>query len=39
VLLARSAWPRIPDEGARAIEARLVDCDDLAPPGDVDERR
>jgi CTP:molybdopterin cytidylyltransferase MocA len=39
VLLARSVWPRIPDEGARAIEARLVACDDLAPPGDVDERR
>jgi nicotine blue oxidoreductase len=39
VLLARSAWPRIADEGARAIEARLVACDDLAPPGDVDERR
>ena len=39
VLLARPAWPLVPDEGARALEARLVDCDDLTPPGDVDLRR
>ena len=39
VLLARDAWPRVPDEGARALEARLVACDDLRPPGDVDLRR
>jgi nicotine blue oxidoreductase len=39
VLLARAAWPLVPDEGARAIEARLVDCGDLTPPGDVDLRR
>ncbi|MDE3191947.1 MAG: NTP transferase domain-containing protein [Acidobacteriota bacterium] len=38
VLLARAAWPRVPDEGARALEARLVECDDLTPPGDVDEQ-
>jgi nicotine blue oxidoreductase len=38
VLLARAAWPRVPDEGARGLEARLVPCDDLRPPGDVDER-
>jgi CTP:molybdopterin cytidylyltransferase MocA len=36
VLLARSAWDRVPDEGARRLEAVLVDCDDLEPPGDVD---
>jgi CTP:molybdopterin cytidylyltransferase MocA len=36
VLLARSAWNRIPDEGARALDAVLVSCDDLGPPGDVD---
>lgn len=36
VLLARSAWPRVPDEGARALEPLLVPCDDLGPPGDVD---
>lgn len=38
VLLARPAWPDVPDEGARSLPARLVDCSDLAPPGDVDER-
>ena len=36
VLLARQAWSRIPDEGARTIDAVLVPCDDLGPPGDVD---
>jgi CTP:molybdopterin cytidylyltransferase MocA len=36
VLLARAAWPQVPDEGARALPARLVACDDLRPPGDVD---
>jgi len=36
VLLARAAWGRVPDEGARALEPVLVPCDDLGPPGDVD---
>jgi nicotine blue oxidoreductase len=36
VLLARSAWDDVPDEGARSLPARLVPCDDLTPPGDVD---
>ena len=36
VLIAREAWPTIPDEGARGLDAVLVPCDDLAPPGDVD---
>jgi CTP:molybdopterin cytidylyltransferase MocA len=36
VLLARSAWERIPDQGARPLPALLVPCDDLGPPGDVD---
>jgi CTP:molybdopterin cytidylyltransferase MocA len=36
VLLARRAWDGIPDEGARALEPRLVPCDDLGAPGDVD---
>lgn len=36
VLLSHAAWSRIPDEGARSLPARLVDCDDLRPPGDVD---
>jgi hypothetical protein len=29
-------WERVPDEGARSLEARLVPCDDLRPPGDID---
>ena len=36
VLLAREAWSEVPDEGARALPARLVPCDDLGSPGDVD---
>ncbi|MFN2628855.1 MAG: NTP transferase domain-containing protein [Gaiellaceae bacterium] len=36
VLLAREAWSRIPDDGARSLEALEVACDDLTPPGDVD---
>ncbi|HEX7525861.1 MAG TPA: NTP transferase domain-containing protein [Gaiellaceae bacterium] len=39
VLLARAVWARVPDEGARGLEAHLVVCDDLPPPGDVDVRR
>jgi CTP:molybdopterin cytidylyltransferase MocA len=39
VVLARSAWGDIPDEGGRALEPVLVDCSDLDPPGDVDYRR
>jgi hypothetical protein len=37
VLLARSAWARVPEEGARDLPAHLVACDDLGAPGDVDE--
>lgn len=36
VLLARSAWDRVPDEGARSLEAVKIPCDDLGDPGDVD---
>ncbi len=36
VLLARAAWNRIPDEGARALTPVLVPCDDLGSPGDID---
>jgi nicotine blue oxidoreductase len=36
VLLARSAWSDVPDEGLRGLSAELVPCDDLDPPGDVD---
>ena len=38
VVLERSVWGAIPDEGARALEPVLVDCSDLTPPGDVDYR-
>jgi CTP:molybdopterin cytidylyltransferase MocA len=36
LLLARSAWASVPDEGMRALPAALVPCDDLGAPGDVD---
>lgn len=36
VLVAREVWPQIPDAGARNLDAVLVACDDLTPPGDVD---
>jgi nicotine blue oxidoreductase len=44
VVLARSAWGAIPDEGGRGLQTEpfktvLVDCSDLTPPGDVDYRR
>ena len=36
LLVARSAWDEIPDGGLRELPARLVPCDDLGDPGDVD---
>jgi CTP:molybdopterin cytidylyltransferase MocA len=36
VLLSRALWEQVPDEGAKSLPARLVACDDLRPPGDVD---
>jgi len=36
VVLGRSVWESVPDEGARELAAALVACDDLGPPGDVD---
>lgn len=36
LVLARAAWSDVPDEGLRARTPRLVACDDLGPPGDVD---
>ena len=36
LVLPRAAWRDVPDEGMRALEARLVPCDDLGAPGDVD---
>ena len=36
VLLGRPVWDDVPDDGARSLPARLVACDDLRAPGDVD---
>lgn len=36
LLLDRSAWKDVPDEGLRALPALLVPCDDLDSPGDID---
>jgi CTP:molybdopterin cytidylyltransferase MocA len=36
VVLERSVWRAVPDEGGRALEPVLVDCSDLESPGDVD---
>jgi nicotine blue oxidoreductase len=36
VVLDRSVWASVPDEGARALDPVLVPCDDLGNPGDVD---
>ena len=36
LLVDRSAWAEIPDEGLRSHEPLLVPCDDLGAPGDVD---
>src|SRR5215218_2311708 len=33
VLLARTVWERVPDEGARGLPGVLVPCDDLDSPG------
>jgi CTP:molybdopterin cytidylyltransferase MocA len=36
VVLGRTVWDKVPDEGARTFEPVLVACDDLGAPGDVD---
>ena len=36
LLIARSAWASIPDEGLRGLPVRLVACDAFGSPGDVD---
>ena len=36
LLVARALWDGIPDDGLRVVEPRLVPCDDLGWPGDVD---
>jgi nicotine blue oxidoreductase len=36
VVLGRTAWSDVPDEGMKGLPAALVPCDDLGTPGDVD---
>lgn len=36
LVVGREGWVDVPDEGLRARDARLVPCDDLGAPGDVD---
>jgi CTP:molybdopterin cytidylyltransferase MocA len=36
LVLGREAWTDIPDDGLRDRQVRLVACDDLGAPGDVD---
>jgi nicotine blue oxidoreductase len=36
LVLGRDDWDDIPDEGLRDLPVRLVPCDDLGAPGDVD---
>lgn len=36
LLVAREEWGSIPDAGLRDLDVRLVPCDDLGSPGDVD---
>ena len=36
LLLDRAVWDDVPDEGFRVRKPRLVPCDDLGAPGDVD---
>ena len=36
LVLGRDAWRAVPDEGLRDTAVRLVPCDDLGAPGDVD---
>jgi nicotine blue oxidoreductase len=38
LVLGRDAWSRVPDEGLRDMPVRLVPCDDLGAPGDVDTK-
>ncbi|MFO7573067.1 MAG: nucleotidyltransferase family protein [Gaiellaceae bacterium] len=38
LVIGRESWSEIPDEGLRGRDVRLIPCDDLGPPGDVDVR-
>jgi CTP:molybdopterin cytidylyltransferase MocA len=35
-VLSRALWAKIPDDGGRGLEALLIPCEDLVPPGDID---
>jgi CTP:molybdopterin cytidylyltransferase MocA len=36
LVIPRSRWDAVPDEGLRDVAVELVPCDDLGSPGDVD---
>jgi CTP:molybdopterin cytidylyltransferase MocA len=36
LVLGRTEWERVPDDGLRSVSVTLVPCDDLGAPGDVD---
>jgi len=36
LVLGRADWDAVPDEGLREIAVRVVPCDDLGSPGDID---
>jgi len=36
LVLGRADWDAVPDEGLRELAVRLVPCDDLGSPGDID---
>jgi CTP:molybdopterin cytidylyltransferase MocA len=36
LVLGRGSWDDVPDDGLHGRPVRLVPCDDLGPPGDVD---
>jgi len=36
LVIGRTDWDSVPDEGLRGLQVRLVPCDDLGWPGDVD---
>ena len=38
VIIDRSLWSAIPDDGGRALPTQRVDCSDLPSPGDVDTK-
>ena len=36
LVIGRTDWSSVPDEGLRDLPVRLISCDDLGSPGDVD---